>query len=65
MTLSEPRDIHQLADGDAVFVAMETPEAPCHIAGLSILDPSTRADFGFETDSAMTLTSGESKGQGR
>ncbi len=48
MTPSEPRDILQLADGDAVFVAMETPEAPCHIAGLSILDPSTRADFGFE-----------------
>ncbi len=49
MTPPETRDIHQLADGDAVFVAMETPEAPCHIAGLSILDPSTRADFGFET----------------
>jgi len=49
MGSSESRDIHQLADGDAVFVAMETPEAPCHIAGLSILDPSTRADFGYET----------------
>lgn len=49
MTTSEPRDIHQLADGDAVFVAMETPEAPCHIAGLSILDPSTRPDFDFES----------------
>lgn len=49
MTPPEIRDIHQLADGDAVFVAMETPEAPCHIAGLSILDPSTRPGFDFET----------------
>ena len=49
MTPPEIRDIHQLADGDAVFVAMETPEAPCHIAGLSILDPSTRSDFDFES----------------
>ncbi|MBY0400857.1 wax ester/triacylglycerol synthase family O-acyltransferase, partial [Myxococcota bacterium] len=49
MTTQDGRVIHQLADGDAVFVAMETPEAPCHIAGLSILDPSTRADFAFET----------------
>ncbi len=49
MTPSEPRDIHQLTDGDAVFVAMETPEAPCHIAGLSILDPATRSGFGFES----------------
>ncbi|MBK7951401.1 MAG: wax ester/triacylglycerol synthase family O-acyltransferase [Deltaproteobacteria bacterium] len=49
MTTSDGRVIHQLADGDAVFVAMETAEAPCHIAGLSILDPATRADFGFET----------------
>lgn len=48
MTSAENRDLRQLADGDAVFVAMETPEAPCHIAGLSILDPSTRADFDFE-----------------
>jgi WS/DGAT/MGAT family acyltransferase len=49
MTSTERRAVRQLTDGDAVFVAMETPEAPCHIAGLSILDPSTRADFGFES----------------
>lgn len=48
MTTTDDRVIQQLADGDAVFVAMETSEAPCHIAGLTILDPSTRADFGFE-----------------
>jgi diacylglycerol O-acyltransferase / wax synthase len=48
MTSNGDRDLRQLADGDAVFVAMETPEAPCHIAGLTILDPSLRSDFGFE-----------------
>lgn len=49
MSKSELRPIHQLADGDAVFVAMETPEAPCHIAGLTILDPTTRPGFSFES----------------
>ena len=47
--LEARREVHQLADGDAVFVAMETPEAPCHIAGLTILDPATSPRFGFES----------------
>ena len=38
----------QLSDGDAVFVSVESPEAPSHIAGLTILDPSTSPEFGFE-----------------
>ncbi|MAG31508.1 MAG: hypothetical protein CL908_11540 [Deltaproteobacteria bacterium] len=38
----------QLSDGDAVFVSVESPEAPSHIAGLTILDPSDCSDFGFE-----------------
>ena len=43
-TTARPR---QLADADAVFVAVESPEAPSHIAGLTIVDPSGSPDFSF------------------
>ncbi len=46
--MSEPRQIRQLGDSDAVFVSMETDEAPSHIAALTLLDPSTSSSFGFE-----------------
>jgi len=46
--MSERRQIRQLGDGDAVFVSMETDEAPSHIAALTLLDPSTSSSFGFE-----------------
>ena len=46
--MSELRHIRQLSDGDAVFVSMETDEAPSHIAALTLLDPSTSSSFGFE-----------------
>ena len=48
MNWGERRQIRQLAEGDAVFVSMETDEAPSHIAALTILDPSTSSSFGFE-----------------
>lgn len=38
----------QLSDGDAVFLSVESPEAPSHIAGLTILDPSSCPEFGFD-----------------
>jgi len=38
----------QLSDADAVFLSVERPEAPSHIAGLTILDPSGCPEFGFE-----------------
>ena len=46
-----PRDSahpRQLSDGDAVFISVESPEAPSHIAGLTILDPSGCPEFGFD-----------------
>jgi WS/DGAT/MGAT family acyltransferase len=39
---------NQLSDRDAVFISVERPEAPSHIAALSILDPSQCAEFSFE-----------------
>ncbi|MBW2498125.1 MAG: wax ester/triacylglycerol synthase family O-acyltransferase [Deltaproteobacteria bacterium] len=42
------RRLRQLFDGDAVFVSMETSEAPSQIAGLTVLDPSYSAEFGFD-----------------
>jgi len=45
--------MHQLDGSDAVFLAMETPEAPAHVGGLTILDPSEAPDFGFERFCAM------------
>lgn len=38
----------QLDDGDSVFVAVECPEAPSHVAGLTIVDPSDAPGFDFE-----------------
>lgn len=38
----------QLSDADAVFLSVERPEAPSHIAGLTILDPTDCPEFGFD-----------------
>ncbi|MDJ0851652.1 MAG: wax ester/triacylglycerol synthase family O-acyltransferase [Myxococcota bacterium] len=38
----------QLDGSDAVFLSMETPEAPGHVGGVTILDPSTAREFSFE-----------------
>ncbi len=40
--------MRQLAPLDAVFVSLETPNTPTHIGGLTLLDPSTSAEFSFE-----------------
>lgn len=40
--------MEQLPGGDAVFLAMETPNAPGHVGGLTVLDPSESPDFSFE-----------------
>lgn len=40
--------MRQLSPLDAVFVSLETPETPAHMGGLTILDPSTWPEFGFE-----------------
>ena len=45
MTTATP---YQLPDGDAIFLSMETPNALAHIGSLSVLDPSTNPDFGFD-----------------
>jgi WS/DGAT/MGAT family acyltransferase len=39
---------NQLSDRDAVFISVERPEAPSHIAALTILDPSQSSGFSFE-----------------
>ncbi|HYY05347.1 MAG TPA: wax ester/triacylglycerol synthase domain-containing protein, partial [Candidatus Limnocylindria bacterium] len=36
--------MRQLTSLDAQFLALETPRQSGHVAGLAILDPSTRAD---------------------
>jgi len=38
----------QLSNSDAVFISVESPNAPSHVAGLTILDPSSSSAFGFE-----------------
>ena len=40
--------MEQLPGGDAIFLAMETPNAPGHVGGLTVLDPSESPDFSFE-----------------
>jgi WS/DGAT/MGAT family acyltransferase len=40
--------MRQLGPLDSLFLAMETPETPAHIGGLSVLDPSGREGFDFE-----------------
>lgn len=39
--------MEQLPGGDAVFLGMEIPEAPGHVGGLTVLDPSAAPEFGF------------------
>jgi WS/DGAT/MGAT family acyltransferase len=40
--------MEQLPGTDAAFLALETPDAPAHVGGLTILDPSTSPDFCFD-----------------
>ena len=40
--------MEQLPGADSVFLAMETHDAPAHVGGLTVLDPSDAPDFGFE-----------------
>ena len=42
------RHIHQLADGDAIFIAVENDRAPSHIGGLVVMDGRDSDGFGFE-----------------
>lgn len=44
-----PASIHQLSDGDAIFLAMETPNALGHMGALTILDPSSNPGFSYQT----------------
>jgi WS/DGAT/MGAT family acyltransferase len=46
--VSENPSVHQLSDGDAIFLAMETGQAPAHIGSLMILDPSSCPAFDFD-----------------
>ena len=39
--------MEQLPGADAVFLAMETPDAPGHVGGLTVLDPSAAPEFSF------------------
>jgi len=38
----------QLTPMDAIFLSMETPTTPATIGGLTLLDPSSHPDFGFD-----------------
>ncbi len=40
--------MEQLPGADAAFLAIETPEAPGHVGGLTLLDPTTSPDFSFD-----------------
>ncbi len=40
--------LHRLSGTDALFLSLETPEWHQHMAGLTILDPSTTEGFGYE-----------------
>jgi diacylglycerol O-acyltransferase len=40
--------VKQLPDGDAVFLSTETDTAWGHVGGMSLLDPTSVPDFGFE-----------------
>jgi diacylglycerol O-acyltransferase len=48
--ISSRANVHprQLSNADAVFISVESPNAPSHVAGLTILDPSSSSKFGFE-----------------
>jgi len=39
--------MEQLSGDDTVFLAIDTPKAPGHVGGLTVLDPSTAPDFSF------------------
>ena len=43
-----PPTATQLSDGDAVFLAMESPNSGGHVGAVLLLDPSTCEDFSFE-----------------
>jgi diacylglycerol O-acyltransferase len=40
--------MEQLPGADSIFLALETPDAPAHVGGLTILDTSETPDFSFE-----------------
>jgi WS/DGAT/MGAT family acyltransferase len=40
--------MQQLPGADSVFLAMETPDAPAHVGGVTVLDASESPDFSFE-----------------
>lgn len=42
------RHVHQLGDGDAIFLAIESERAPSHIGGLTIVDGRDVEGFCFE-----------------
>ena len=42
-----PSTPHQLSDGDAIFLSMETPSSGGHVGAIMILDPGT-AEGGFD-----------------
>lgn len=46
--MSATRNIHQLGDGDAIFLAIESDTAPSHIGGLTVIDGRDNPAFGFE-----------------
>jgi WS/DGAT/MGAT family acyltransferase len=46
--------MEQLSGADSVFLAMETPIWPQHVGGLTILDPTGVAGFGFEAVRRVT-----------
>ncbi len=39
----------RLSGSDQLFLSMETPDWHQHIAGMTVLDPTDRPEFGFET----------------
>ena len=40
--------MEQLTGADTVFLAIETPGAPGHVGGLTVLDTSEAPEFGLE-----------------
>lgn len=40
--------MEQLPGADSVFLSLETPNAPAHVGGITILDTSETPDFSFE-----------------
>jgi len=50
--------VRQLTSLDAQFLALETPRQSGHVAGLAILDPSTRPDGKLELAAIQKLIAG-------